>query len=216
MEKARRFASATSAPTYVDTAGALARALGFKVVPNGFVFDREGRLIGEKLGGFDIRRDESRQLLETWLARPSRAPGAAAPVGGAQLAPDAEPRSELVVPDDPLDAGDARNAAGDLAGAGAAYGKALGQKHEDAMALFALGAVHLRAGRSEEALRLWHRAYLLDEANFLIRKQIWRALYPERFPDDRIDTDWQKEQMRREEELGFSVANPQLPPWTPR
>ncbi len=116
--------------------------------------------------------------------------------------------------DGSLRAADDLVAAGDLARAGAAYGKALGERRDDPAMLFALGAVHLRAGRREEGLRLWHRAYLLDPANFLIRKQIWRELYPERFGDP-IDLDWQKEQMAREQELGFSAANPRLPSWTP-
>lgn len=146
--------------------------------------------------GFDIRKEETRALVQSWLA---------ASGGDGRV---------LAAGTDALDPGDAAVAAGALAEAGAAYGRALGDRREDPRALFALGTVHLRAGRVAEALRLWHRAYLLDPSNFLVRKQIWRMLYPERFGDP-IDLDWQKEQMQREAELGFSAANPRLPVWRP-
>ncbi len=57
----------------------------------------------------------------------------------------------------------------------------------------------------------WHAAYLLDPKSFVVRKQIWRALYPERFGEV-IDVDWQRQQIAREDSLGFGPANPALPP----
>ncbi len=80
----------------------------------------------------------------------------------------------------------------------------------DALELFAEGSQVMRAGRSGEALELWARAYERDRGNLVIRKQIWRALYPERFGDP-IDLAWQKEQIAREDALGFRTANPGLP-----
>ncbi len=136
--------------------------MGFRAIPNGYAFDREGMLIGERVTGFDIRRDETRELVRSWLARR---------------------RGERVVPS---------------------------AEGGDAMALFARGTAALHAGRREEALALWHRAYAADPANLVIRKQIWRALYPERFGDP-IDTAWQREQTKREDGLGFAAANPTLP-----
>lgn len=67
----------------------------------------------------------------------------------------------------------------------------------------------MRAGRRGEALALWTRAYEGDPLNFVIRKQIWRALYPERFGEP-IDLAWQKRQIAREDDLGFREANPDL------
>lgn len=80
----------------------------------------------------------------------------------------------------------------------------------EALTLFADGEALMRAGDREQALARWHAAYLADPESFVVRKQIWRALHPERFGDP-IDTDWQREQMKRERELGFSAANPGLP-----
>lgn len=67
----------------------------------------------------------------------------------------------------------------------------------------------MRTGRRGEALALWTRAYERDPENFVIRKQIWRALYPERFGEP-IDLAWQKGQIAREDDLGFREANPDL------
>lgn len=79
-----------------------------------------------------------------------------------------------------------------------------------ALELFALGDALRDRGERERALARWHAAYLLDPGSFVIRKQIWRALYPERF-GERIDTEWQREQVAREDALGFGAANPALP-----
>lgn len=162
-ERARAFALSWSGPTLLDTGGALAGALDFHVIPNGFCFDRSGALVGEQRGGFDIRSDEGRALTERWLAEP--------------------PREAC-----PLPASDGN----------------------EARELFARGSARLGEGRRDDALRLWQRAYLLDPRNFIIRKQIWRLLYPERFGDP-LDLEWQREQIAREEALGFSAAIAGLP-----
>ncbi len=79
----------------------------------------------------------------------------------------------------------------------------------EALDLFAEGSRLMREKRRDEALAAWARAFQSDPKNFVIRKQIWRALYPDRFGDP-IDMDWQKEQIARENELGFRSANPEL------
>lgn len=79
-----------------------------------------------------------------------------------------------------------------------------------ALEIFAEGTMLRARGERDRGLALWHAAYLLDPKSFVIRKQVWRALYPERF-GERIDLEWQREQMGREDELGFSAANPTLP-----
>lgn len=79
-----------------------------------------------------------------------------------------------------------------------------------AQELFAAGNALWQRGERDRALAHWHAAYLRDPQSFVIRKQIWRALYPDRFGEP-IDLGWQKEQIEREEQLGFSAANPALP-----
>ena len=81
----------------------------------------------------------------------------------------------------------------------------------EALDLFAEGSRLMREGRRAEALAAWAKAFERDPKNFVIRKQIWRALYPGRFGDP-IDLAWQKEQIAREDELGFTAANPRLSP----
>ena len=80
-----------------------------------------------------------------------------------------------------------------------------------ALALFAQGEEMLKRGERERALAKWHAAYLADPESFVVRKQIWRVLYPDRFGET-IDLDWQRAQTAREKELGFAQANPSLPP----
>lgn len=65
----------------------------------------------------------------------------------------------------------------------------------------------MREGDQRSAIRAWAKAFEKDPKNFVIRKQIWRALYPDRFGDP-IDLAWQKEQMAREDAEGFLSANP--------
>jgi hypothetical protein len=77
----------------------------------------------------------------------------------------------------------------------------------EAARLFQEGVHLLSLGKKREALDLWIRAAETDPQNFLIRKQIWHLLYPERF-EPTIDTSWQKMQMEREANLGVRGANP--------
>lgn len=76
-----------------------------------------------------------------------------------------------------------------------------------AQRLFREGAERMAAGDRAGAAALWQRATELDPDDFVIRKQLWRALNPGRFGET-IDLDWQKEQMAREAELGRAAANP--------
>lgn len=78
-----------------------------------------------------------------------------------------------------------------------------------ALDLFAQGSRLMRSGDRAAALAAWAEAFEKDPKNFVIRKQIWRALYPERFGDP-IDLGWQKEQIAREAAEGFLVANPSI------
>ncbi len=65
----------------------------------------------------------------------------------------------------------------------------------------------IEQGQHKEAAAALRRALLRDPTNFLVRKQLWRALHPEKF-GEQIDLDWQQQQRQREAELGFEAANP--------
>jgi hypothetical protein len=72
---------------------------------------------------------------------------------------------------------------------------------------FQEGVRLLRQRRKRAAAEAWLRAAESDAANWLVRKQIWHLLYPERF-EPQVDTAWQRAQLEREERLGIRSANP--------
>ena len=163
-ERAGLFADRVGLTTLVDTENELARVFGYRAIPNGFAFDPDGRLIGSKITGFDIRDTATRELVESWIA----------------------PRT-VIIELEPTAT----------------------EASTEALDLFAEGSRLMRDGRRDEALAAWARAFAKDPKNFVIRKQIWRALYPDRFGDP-IDLAWQKEQIAREDAVGFGAANPTL------
>lgn len=77
----------------------------------------------------------------------------------------------------------------------------------EAAAGFREGVRLLHEGKKREALEAWLRALEADPANFLIRKQIWHLLYPEKFEPE-VDFVWQRAQMEREARVGVRKANP--------
>ena len=85
----------------------------------------------------------------------------------------------------------------------------------EATAAFQEGVRLLHGGRRREALEAWLRAFELDPANFLVRKQIWHLLYPEKFEPE-VDFAWQRVQMDREARLGIRGANPLPDDWVER
>ena len=60
-----------------------------------------------------------------------------------------------------------------------------------------LGLELRNRGATAEAAAAWRRALRYDPDNFVIRKQIWALLHPERFREP-IDYAWQQEQLARE------------------
>ncbi len=72
---------------------------------------------------------------------------------------------------------------------------------------FQEGVRLLRQRRKRAAVEAWMRAAEADPANYLVRKQIWHLLYPERF-EPQVDFAWQRAQFEREERLGIRSANP--------
>ena len=57
----------------VDEENLLGQLYGFKAVPNGYLIDEGGIVRYKKLGGFDIRRAETAQVVDEWLAEPALA-----------------------------------------------------------------------------------------------------------------------------------------------
>ena len=51
----------------VDATNLLSRIFGFKAVPNGVLVDATGKVVYQRFGGFDIRKPETRELVEAWL-----------------------------------------------------------------------------------------------------------------------------------------------------
>ncbi len=72
---------------------------------------------------------------------------------------------------------------------------------------FKRGVALLEQQHHAEAAAAFREALLLDPDNWLVRKQLWRALHPDKF-GEQIDLNWQAEQRKREAELGFERANP--------
>ena len=67
--------------TLVDQGNILSDLYGFKAVPNGFLIDEEGTVRFSHLGGFDIRRDETAEMLERWVSGHSEALAGDGPAG---------------------------------------------------------------------------------------------------------------------------------------
>ena len=77
-----------------------------------------------------------------------------------------------------------------------------------------LGLELRNRGAIEEAATAWRRALRHDPDNFVIRKQIWALLHPERF-NEPIDYAWQREQLARERAAEAAACGPAgcvLPP----
>lgn len=55
--------------TVVDSENVLGQTYGFKAIPNGFLIDEQGVVQYRGVGGFDVRRDKTRAVLDQWTAR---------------------------------------------------------------------------------------------------------------------------------------------------
>ena len=55
-------------PTVIDADNVLGSTFGFKAIPNGLLIGADKRLDGKIARGFDIRKAETRELVERWLA----------------------------------------------------------------------------------------------------------------------------------------------------
>jgi hypothetical protein len=91
--------------------------------------------------------------------------------------------------------------------ADAAEGKATVPLSAPASALYEAGAALYARGQRSLAAAKWREALVLQPESFIIRKQLWRALNPQRFGET-LDLDWQQTQMAREQAQGMEAANP--------
>ena len=70
----------------------------------------------------------------------------------------------------------------------------------DADARFQLAIDLLDQGKRDDAIHELKRAFRIDPENWLIRKQLWAIEHPGAFYDGAVDYNWQKEQIKREQE----------------
>lgn len=66
---------------------------------------------------------------------------------------------------------------------------------EEALRLFRAAGAAVRHGDPTTAIELLRRAFPLEPDNYIIRKQLWAIENPDRFYGDRIDYDWQDQQL---------------------
>ena len=186
--------------TLVDPQNALGDALGFKVIPNGFFIDEVGRIVGQQIGGFEVKSPRTIKSVEAFLATPPALPatGIATP-SVALSAAELEERAKNHA-DDPL----ARLAWGrhllrtDKADKAFAHLEfAAGGLPKSASAQFALATCRLALDQRTEAAVDLKRALALDPENYVVRKQIWMLEHPEKFHPE-IDWGWQREQLAKE------------------
>jgi tetratricopeptide (TPR) repeat protein len=84
---------------------------------------------------------------------------------------------------------------GEIAAAERESADDVGGGRAEANTLFVKGRRLYERGLIDEALAEWRKAVAIDPGNFNIRKQVWAIENPERFYADRVDFDWQQEQM---------------------
>lgn len=186
--------------TLVDSQNALADALGFKVIPNGFFLDEAGRLVRGIVGGFEVRSPRTIEAVEAFLAQPKVEPDATKkPVRDeerlAELLARIEADSEDA--DARLEAGKTLMRLGKPAEALEHLRAAADALPKSASAQFALGSCLLALDSKTDALGQFRKALALDRENYVIRKQVWMIEHPEKFFPE-IDWAWQREQLAKE------------------
>ncbi len=72
-EKARPYVEGAGASftTIVDEENLLGQLYSFRAIPNGLLVDEEGVLRYAKFGGFDIRKPDVAEIVESWAVAPS-------------------------------------------------------------------------------------------------------------------------------------------------
>lgn len=191
-------------PIVVDSVDCLWDLLGFDYLPNGYYIDERGVIRYLKVGGFDIRDNINRKIIEDlisdkWAKQPSRVqerPRLSFKKEVTDLKRQIKASSrgvekrlklcELLVKTDQH-----KKAAKE-------YDAILAVQPKNTRALFARGAVAIRLRKVRDAVTFWRKAFSLEPNNWVIRKQLWALEAPERFYP-RIDHNWQNEQIRKDE-----------------
>ena len=78
----------------------------------------------------------------------------------------------------------------------------------EAAVFFNNGLQLYREGKQKEAIYQWRKIVNLDPDNYIVRKQIWAIMHPEKFYNDRVDFNWQREQMSIETLVEKSAPHP--------
>jgi tetratricopeptide (TPR) repeat protein len=188
--------------TLVDSQNQLGDALGFKVIPNGFLIDEAGFIRGQQVGGFEVSSPKTIQAVEAFLARPPAALTKNAPIVSDEERELALRTRLLQSPDSEeanLELGKLLFRRGKTTEALPFLETAARATPKSSSAVFTTGTALLAIGRKEAALARFREALKLDPANYVVRKQIWLIEHPERFHPT-IDWAWQREQLAKERE----------------
>lgn len=191
-------------PVVVDSVDCLWDQLGFDYVPNGYYIDERGVIRYLKVGGFDIRDNINRKIIEDlisdkWAKQPIRV----------QERPSLPFKKEITELKRQIKASsrgfekrlklcELLVKTGQHKKAAKEYDAILAVQPKNTRALFARGAVALRLRKVRDAVTFWRRAFSLEPNNWVIRKQLWALEAPERFYPH-IDHNWQNEQIRKDE-----------------
>lgn len=180
----------------VDSRNELGDALGFRVVPNGFLIDEAGTLKAQRIGGFEVSSPATLKMIEDFLSQPKATSSADAPAAPSFVElrraahETGSPASRLTYGKELLNRKQHWEALPHLRAAA-------GQLPQSTSAQFALGSCLLAVGLKAEATVALRKALKLDPVNYVIRKQIWVIEHPERFHPE-IDWAWQRDQLVKE------------------
>jgi tetratricopeptide (TPR) repeat protein len=202
VEKPRQFVEecGVTFPTFVDASGLLFRLYGFTAVPNGVYVDETGVIRFQLFTGFSVERKDIVEQLEDLLATPLGDAPPAPQIAQQPFAIEVMLEQAAAHGDDPnvqLGLAEAYLQEGENAQAAEAFSRAVELDGESASAAFGLGTALHQLGQTADALAAWRQARQLDPDNFIIRKQIWRVEYPEKFYPV-IDYEWQQGKLAEE------------------
>ena len=68
----------------------------------------------------------------------------------------------------------------------------------DVERLFESGLKLYREGNEQEGITEWQKLIAVDPNNYIVRKQVWAIMYPDKFYDGEVDFEWQRRQMKYE------------------
>jgi hypothetical protein len=204
---ARRFTEAARVafPTAVDRSQGLWELYHFKVIPNGFFVDEHGIVRYAKIGGFDVRDRADREAIEQLVATPTvkgvgKEPNFATLTRTLREAEKAARQNPQDL-DFQLTLAERLEAAKHYDRSRRTFEAVLDRNPKSVRALTGLASVDLDLGKREKALVALKKAWALEPDNWVIRKQIWAVEHPDQFYPA-INTEWQREQIKKEDAQG--------------